>query len=360
MAEPSQVLEYKCPCCEAGLIFGQDTQKLNCESCGNEFEFEAVREYNQMAQDIQEDAFCWDEEQIEKWNSANQDAPFFCPSCGGLIDTDAHTAATFCPYCDNPVVLPERTGAFLKPDAVIPFKNSKQDAQKAFRALCKGKLLLPKDFMSEHRVNKIIGCYVPFWLYSCSAELRGKYRTTRIHRWSDSQYNYTKTDYFLLNRAANAQFDRIPMDGSTKMDDKIMESIEPYDYSQMVDFDNAYLSGFLADKYDVEAKCGEDRVRSRVSATMDEMIAASCIGYASVIPASKNLNIQHSKAKYVLLPVWKLQTKYKDQVYTFAMNGQTGKMTGTFPICPKRSAAWFIGICAAVTALVSLIQLIVL
>ena len=129
MAEPSQVLEYKCPCCEAGLIFGQDTQKLNCESCGNEFEFEAVREYNQMAQDIQEDAFCWDEEQIEKWNSANQDAPFFCPSCGGLIDTDAHPAATFCPYCDNPVVLPERTGAFLKPDAVIPFKNGKQDAQ---------------------------------------------------------------------------------------------------------------------------------------------------------------------------------------------------------------------------------------
>ena len=359
MAEPTKVLEYKCPCCDAGLFFEQKSQKLGCNACGNEFDLDAVKAYNQILTD-QKDEFTWDAEQIKKWEAENQNVAFYCPSCGGLIETDAHTAATFCPYCDNPVVLPERTDAFLKPDAVIPFKKTKKDAQNAFRALCKGKLLLPKDFMSTHRVDRINGCYVPFWLYSCNAELQGKFRATRIRRWSDSQYNYTKTDYFLLNRAANAHFEQIPMDGSTKIDDAIMESIEPYDYSQLVDFDNAYLSGFLADKYDVEAASGEERIRSRVSTTMDEMIATSCIGYSTVIPASKNLQIRHSKAKYVLLPVWILQTKYKDKVYTFAMNGQTGKMTGTFPICPKRSAAWFFGIFAAVTALVSLIQLVVL
>ena len=87
---------------------------------------------------------------------------------------------------------------------------------------------------------------------------------------------------------------------------------------------------------------------------------ASCIGYVTVIPTSKNLQVNNTKAKYVLLPVWMLHTKYKDKTYTFAMNGQTGKMTGTFPICPKRSAAWFAGICAGVTALVSLIQWLVL
>ena len=139
-----------------------------------------------------------------------------------------------------------------------------------------------------------------------------------------------------------------------------MESIEPFDYSQLKEFDPAYLTGFFSDKYDVEAKAGEPRIRQRVSTTMDEMIAASCIGYTSVIPTAKNLTIDHSKAKYVLLPVWMLTTKYKDKDYTFAMNGQTGKMTGTFPICPKKSAAWFLGIMAAVTALATVIQLLVL
>ena len=139
-----------------------------------------------------------------------------------------------------------------------------------------------------------------------------------------------------------------------------MESIEPYNYSRMVDFDTAYLSGFFADKYDVASDSGEERIRQRVGSTLDDRIGASCIGYASVTPISKRLQVKQSCAKYVLMPVWILRSRYKDQLYTFAMNGQTGKMTGSFPICPKRSAAWFAGICAAVTALVSMIQWLVL
>lgn len=358
----STVLEYKCPCCDAGLVFGQKKQKLTCEACGNDFELDAVREYNENPDDSNEPDFTWDESESAQWNTSEQQNiySFQCPSCGGEILCDGSTAATFCPYCDNPAVMPGRVSGGLKPDAVIPFKTGKEDAKAAFLNLCKGKPLLPKDFTAQHRVEKITGVYVPFWLYSCNSRQDGKYRATRVRHWSDSHYHYTKTDYFLLTRAARASFQSIPLDGSTKMDDSIMESIEPFDYSQMVDFDTAYLSGFLADKYDVEAKAGEDRIRTRVGTTMEEMILTSCVGYASVVPTAKNLQISHSKAKYVLLPVWMLSTQYKDKTYTFAMNGQTGKMTGTFPICSKRSAAWFAGIFAAVTALVSLIQRIAL
>lgn len=349
MPIPPSVLEYKCPCCDASLVFGEEQQKLTCDACGNEFDIEAVVEYNRIPDDLSEPDFTWDARDEEP-------LPYQCPSCGGLIEYDDHTASTFCPYCDNPVVLPERVTAAVKPDAVIPFKTTKQQAQQKYRELCKGKPLLPKDFLSEQRIGGIVGYYVPFWLYSCDSTLHGKYRATRVHTWSDSRYIYTKKDHFLLTRSAKADFDSIPMDGSTKMDNAIMESIEPYDYTQLINFDPAYLSGFLTDKYDVEAKIGEERIRQRVSSSMDQMMAASCIGYSSVIPTAKNLKIRHGKAKYVLLPVWVLSTKYKDNTYTFAMNGQTGKMTGTFPICPKRSAAWFAGITAAVTALVTAIQ----
>ena len=137
-----------------------------------------------------------------------------------------------------------------------------------------------------------------------------------------------------------------------------MESIEPFDYSQLVEFDTAYLTGYLADKYDVPSEAGKDRIQERVDRSISDQLQSSFLGYASVIPTGRNLKINHSKAKYVLLPVWILNTRYQDKLYTFAMNGQTGKMTGSFPVCPKRSAAWFGGVFAGVTLVAALLQLL--
>lgn len=358
MSETVQVLEYKCPCCGAGLVFGEDLQKMTCEYCDNTFDLDTLRDLEDTQSADSKDTFTWSESTTPEWSEAEQAELncFICPACGGQLVTDENTAATFCPFCDNPAILPVRLTGGLKPDAVIPFRTGKEDAQNAFRALCKGKPLLPKDFVSTHTIDKITGIYVPYWLYSCEGSQESKYKATRVRRWSDSQYVYTRTDHYLLHRGANASFIKIPQDGSSKMDNAILESIEPYDYRDMTDFDTAYLSGYFADKYDVEASVGEPRIRERVGATMDQLIAPSLIGYSSAIPYGKQLNIRNSKAKYVLFPVWFLHTKYQNKDYTFAMNGQTGKMTGTFPICPKKSFAWFAGVCAAVTAVVALIQ----
>lgn len=362
MDEQTRVIEYKCPCCNAGLNFSGNAQQLTCEYCENTFEIDAVRAFNEAQNQTTQEEFQHEETPHQPWTEIEQGEVqgFVCPSCGGQILSDAHTAATFCPYCDNPTIMPARLSGGLRPDAVLPFKTSKEDAQAAFLKLCKGKPLLPKLFTQEQRLERITGMYVPFWLYDCSGDFSGSYNATRIHRWSDSRYNYTKTDHYLLKRAADAQFVGIPMDGSSKMDDTFMESIEPFDYSQLEQFDMAYLTGFLADKYDVPSGAGEERVRERVNRAMDEKLQNSFLGYATVLPASRQLNVKQTKARYVLLPVWMLNTRYKDKIYTFAMNGQTGKMTGSFPICPKRTALWFGGIWAAATALVTLLQMIVM
>lgn len=150
------------------------------------------------------------------------------------------------------------------------------------------------------------------------------------------------------------------MDGSEKMDDALMESIEPYDYSQVVDFDMAYLTGYLADKYDIPSEKGEDRIRERVNESMNDALQNSLQGYHSVIPANRQLHIANNKAKYVLMPVWILNTNYNGKIYTFAMNGQTGKMVGTFPVCRKRMASWFVKICAGVTLVLYALQFLLI
>lgn len=358
----NQVLEYKCPCCDAGLPFSETAQRMKCQYCDNEFDLETVIAYNEDRNQPESSEFHWDASDSKQWSPAEAESlrSFTCPACGGILITDDHTAATFCPYCENPAILPGRLSGGLRPDAVLPFKNSKEDAQKAFSQLCKGKPLLPKFFTQEQRLEKITGIYVPFWLYDCDSTFSGSFKATRMHTWSDSRFHYTRTDHYHLTRGAQASFAAIPMDASTKMDDAIMESIEPFDYSQLMDFETAYLSGFLADKYDVESAAGQARIEERVGSSMNSMIQDSIMGYSTVVPSSRRLNVTQGKAKYVLLPVWMLYTKYRDKTYVFAMNGQTGKMTGSFPICPKRTAAWFSGICAAVTALAAAVQMLIL
>ena len=360
MEQKNNVLEYKCPCCNAPLIFAGEAQQMKCEYCDNSFDLETVRSFADSKEPDTVPEVAWEEAADSQWDSAEQEGlrSFVCDACGGELITDDHTAATFCPFCGNPTILPGRLSGTVKPDGLIPFKTTREDAKAAFLKLCKGKALLPKFFTDEQQLEKITGMYVPFWLYDCKADFDGSYHATRVRSWSDSNYIYTKTDHYLLNRRADAAYAGIPMDGSSKMEDAFMESIEPYDYGALVDFKTAYLSGFLADKYDVEAKSGEDRIRQRVEQSMNDQLQSSLLGFATVIPASKKLQISHSKARYVLLPVWMLNTKYRGKTYTFAMNGQTGKITGSLPICPKKSAAWFFGTWAAVTAVVTLVMTI--
>lgn len=354
------VIEYKCPCCNAGLRFDGDTQQLTCEYCDNTFDLGTVKVFNEDQATPAAEQVDWDTGAQIQWDTDETQhlRAYQCPSCGGEILSDETTAATFCPYCGNPTIAPAQLSGILKPDYVLPFKTGKEDAQAAFLKLCKGKRLLPKFFTSQQQIEKITGMYVPFWLYDCDGSFDGSFKATRIHRWSDAKFDYTRTEHFLLTRQADAQFVGIPMDGSTKMEDDFMESIEPFDYSELKDFDMAYLTGYLADKYDVESQAGEERIRQRVERSINEKIQTSLIGYATCVPTSRQLTVKQNKVRYVLLPVWMLNTRYKDKIYTFAMNGQTGKITGTFPICPKRSAQWFAGIFAGVTAVVSAVMML--
>lgn len=179
-----------------------------------------------------------------------------------------------------------------------------------------------------------------------------------MSNWSDSRYHYCKTDHYIAQRGASALFRGIPMDGSSKADDTFMESIEPFNYADLKDFDMAYLSGYLADKYDVPSEKGESRIRQRVDESMREQIRVSLSRYTTYQATSRNLRVNNSRARYVLLPVWMLNTNYRGKVYTFAMNGQTGKITGELPICPRRASTMFAAIFAGVTLLSSIARLI--
>ena len=328
------LLDYKCPACGGALEFSSDVQKMKCPYCDTELEMEALQALDEAIRQQQPDDMTWQTQPDGQWSQEEnaQLRSFVCNSCGGEIMTDENTAATHCPYCGNPVVVPQRFAADLRPDLVLPFRLDKKAATQALQEHLKGKRLLPKDFKSRNHIQKIQGVYVPFWLFDADVDANLRYKATRIHTWSDANYNYTRTSYFSLLRGGKIAFDNVPVDGSSKMDNNLMESVEPYDLNDAVDFQTAYLAGFLADKFDVEAQECKTRANQRIRSSTEDYFSRSCAGYTTVIPENTNISFSESRVRYALLPVWLLTTRYKDKNYTFAMNGQTGKMVGNLPI----------------------------
>ncbi len=339
-------LEYfKCPSCDGGLEFDSKSQKMKCPYCGTEFEAEDIKNLQAANEEIgvNEDSFNWNEADNNSWDSTERSnlRSYICKTCSGEIITDATTAATSCPYCDNPVVLNHQFQGMLKPDFVIPFKLDKNQAIEAYKKHITGKKLLPSVFKDKNHIDEIKGVYVPFWLFDADIQGSAQYKASTVRHWSDSNYNYTETRYFSVFRGGNLAFAKIPVDGSKKMADELMESIEPYNFNEAVEFSTAYLSGFFADKYDVSANNCILRANDRIKQSTIDALRATVSGYSSVDLTGANVNMTHGSNKYALYPVWLLNTTFEGQKYTFAMNGQTGKFVGDLPMDKNKLKKYF-------------------
>ena len=343
--------EYKCPCCGGAIAFDSTLQKMKCPYCDTEFDMETLASYD-AGLNGEQDSMEWETSAGTQWQEGEADGlrTYVCKSCGGEIVGDENTAATSCPFCGNPVVMMGQFSGALKPDLVIPFKLDKNAAKAGLMQHLSGKRLLPKIFKDLNHIDEIMGIYVPFWLFDTDADAQVRYRTTKVRVWSDSKYDYTDTSHFLVNRRGSVSFEHIPVDGSTKMPDDLMESIEPFNFSAAVDFQTAYLAGYLADKYDVDAEQSIERANERVKRSTEEVFASTVHGYQTVVTESSNIRLHGGKAKYAQYPVWILNTTWQGKKYTFAMNGQTGKFVGDLPVDKSAAAKWTLGLSAVLGA----------
>ena len=335
----SNIAEQKCPCCGGAISFDVNTQKLKCPYCDTEFDIEAVQQAEQIKGNTVEDSISW-ENNSANWKDGETDgmSVYICNSCGGEIVADSTTAASKCPYCDNPIVMKENFAGNLRPDLVIPFKLDKKAAKEALMKHISTKKYVPKIFKDENHIDEIKGVYVPHWLFSCDAVTNAMYKAEKVRTWNDSKYRYTEISHFDIFRSGILGFDNVPVDGSSKMPDDLMESIEPFDLSQAVDFNTAYLAGYLADKYDVTAEDSISKANERIKSSAVEAVRNTVKGYSSVTIVSANMNVSNGNYKYALYPVWLLNTSWNGEKYTFAMNGQTGRIVGDLPV--DKAAIW--------------------
>lgn len=374
----TQITNYKCPACTGPLHFVGESGRLECDYCGSTYDVAQIeamyakddaKAEEAMAAQAEKDGAAsadaaaesgWDYSAVgSDWGADSQSMiAYNCPSCGAELICEETTAATCCPYCGNPAIVPGKLGGnALKPDYIIPFKLDKQAAIAALKKHYQGKKLLPKSFTESNHLEEIKAIYVPFWLFDGQADGDISYHATRSFSVQEGDYLVTTTEHYNVRRAGHVSFERIPVDASSKMPDDYMDSIEPFDYSELQPFSTAYLPGFLADKYDVPAEDCAVRADQRATQTTIDALSDTVSGYESCTPTSSEINLRRGQVKYALCPVWMLNTKWNGKNYMFAMNGQTGKMVGDLPVSKGKFWGWFGGVWVLSAAVIALIML---
>ncbi len=373
----STVVHYKCPNCGADMAFDTQSGMLRCGSCGRTDHIEEMAGKHSSGGDASYDMDDEDRKAAESGfeydysdssgsdetsrhstfhgNEANE---YHCNNCGAVLITDTQTTATTCSFCGAGVVLSDRLSGSLAPGLVIPFTISKEQAQEAFKKWCKKGLLTPSDFMTADRIKNITGLYVPFWLYDMNGRGEVDATCTRVRTYTMGDWIYTETKWYHVYRKVDLNYSRIPCDSSKKMEDSMMDKMEPYNYQNLKQFEMPYLAGYIAEKYDFDEEQMLPRIKERVSKYVNQYIRSTINGYTTVNINREDINIRKRKAEYTLMPVWMVCYDYRQAEHIFMMNGQTGKIVGKPPLSKAKMLAWFTGVSTGTYIILQLIRII--
>ncbi len=377
----------KCPNCSANLIFDADLQKLTCDYCGASFlptdpaitdqslarfsedkvtgtdSVIANKNVLRSGIDLGEEATAAEEaydrgmadEPETEYDDIENAQELICNSCGAVVVADRNTSASYCAFCGSPALVSQRLSSSFRPKYIIPFTYGRNVAEQKFLNWCKGGRKTPFGFTSAKNISKMIGLYVPFWLFDIDGEMNMGATGTVRHVVTTGSKTVTTTEYFDVTRQGKYSWKKIPLDAETRIDDDLMEAVEPYDYSELIPYNPAYLPGFFADRFDRNADDLKARIRKRAEEYMDEEFKKSTDKYTEVRIKERHNTFTDPTADYALMPVWFLHYKYLGKDYEFAMNGQTGEVAGIVPVSRLKKILFFFLVLGATAVIMRLI-----
>ena len=328
-------ITYKCPNCGGGLIFDPQTQKYACEYCRSEFAEEELGDLDEEAK----------EEPAAEYSGGEAETAvlYICPSCGAQIVAEETTAATFCYYCHNPVVLSGRLSGQWKPDRVIPFQIGREKAEEIFRQWVGRKKFVPRAFTSQGSVDKITGVYYPYWIYSCRVKGRIQGQGTSVSSHTNGSVRVTTTRIYDVDRSGQTEIKGLVRNALKKADHRLADGVQPFEMEKAQDFSMGCLSGFMAEKRDMESNQFSQEAGREVEEFFLDGLKSQGGAYSSFQVTGSQVRRDQEKWSYALLPVWTLtyRDKGSGRIYYFALNGQTGKTCGCLPVDKGKLAILF-------------------
>ncbi|KGR91621.1 hypothetical protein CD30_04760 [Ureibacillus massiliensis 4400831 = CIP 108448 = CCUG 49529] len=341
--------DAKCPSCGASIKFDPSSGKLTCPYCGYEEEIETPESFEeQYAQEI--DFETAEAQQSFEWGSEKK--VVICDACAAEMIYDALEVANVCPYCGSNHVMEAAAKNSLEPNGIVPFSVNKEQANSNFRRWIKSRWFAPNQAKKSAKADAFSGVYLPYWTFDTNTKTNYSARYGIDRRVTDKDgKTHTVTDWYSTRGTYKMFIDDYLVRASKRYNDSILKKVEPFETNKSLTFNQDYLHGYIAERYSVGLRDGWDHAKSEIQSMLYSQITTHIKRRHNAQRVS-NLNIHtvHSnvKFKYLMLPLWLSSFKYKDKIYQFMVNGQTGKVGGQSPISPiKVAIAVVLGLIAA-------------
>lgn len=318
---------FRCKNCGGNVVFSPLKGKMHCPHC----------------------------EGIDSEEAAGQGKKTECANCGAQLTINEYNSTCKCEYCNSYIILDERVQGEYQPHLVLPFKIDKSQVVTKLQQEFKRRIFIPDSFLSESTLEDMKGLYVPFWMYDYAVNYDYSGTGTKVRVWTSGDTQYTETSYYRIVRDMDIDFEKIPIDASLAMKDEVMDMMEPFNYSELEDFQEKYISGFYGEIYNDSADALEERAKVKVKNDANTLLKETVSEYSTVKPERENLSMDRNGTNYTLLPVWRYQYKYRNKNYDFYMNGQTGKIIGSAPVSVKKVLAYGSTVFAAAWIALSII-----
>lgn len=341
----SELISYKCPNCGGDLRYMPEKGDYGCAYCDSHFDLAALEKLYE-SQGASSDAAGAEAEKEQSAAESGEMLQYSCPSCGAEIVTDESTAATFCYYCHNPVVLSGRLGGAYRPDYVVPFAIERKRALEIFDSWIRQKKFVPRAFYNKQQIEKFSGVYFPYLLYSCEVSGSIDVNARRIERSRAGDYENITTSTYHIRREGTLPVNSVAKNALKKANSVLVEGVQPFNTEGLKPFHMSYLSGFLAERKDTEPEELAQAVEQEVRSYALSRLKSSISGYEDVTVSGDNLKLSRAEWKYALMPVWTMTYKDpgSDKLYYFSLNGQSGKVIGELPVDRKALALYFLQI----------------
>lgn len=319
---------FKCKNCGGNSIYSPERKSMYCPYC------ESV-----------------DSEEPVKGSVMSQ-----CANCGAPMEVPEYTSASRCAHCGSYIIFEEKVEGEYRPRLVLPFQIGKEEVKEKLYQQFSRKLFLPSGFYQRASLDKVEGFYIPFWLYDLHTRYSFKGLGRKVRTWRSGDTEYTEFSYYHVARDMEVDFSRVPADASKAMPDDIVEILEPFQYEDMQEFEEKYLSGFLAEYYNEDDNAIYPRVKEKTESNAQALMQKNLIEYTDVTNTQKDIQITRNQTEYVLMPIWRYTYHYKGKAYQYYINAQTGKIYGGMPLSAEKIFSYTAAFFASSYAIAALVM----
>lgn len=341
---------YKCPECGAPMRYDPTTSTLLCDYCNR------IINLSKETNDEEEDFFKVGADDLS-WQKETQIIK--CVNCGSENVVSKKEMSTTCPFCGSKQVVAYDAIAGIKPNRVIPFKLSLEDAKTLYKKTIKKKIFVPNKVKKMYLELVLNGVYIPSWTYDSStfstySGRLGK-RYTVVVGSGKNRRTETRIRWYSIRGTKIVDFDDILVNSGKSLSQSDLNSISPYQTNDSLEFEEGYLAGFQAEHYSKDVKTGFNDAKH----VMDPRIRSAILsGYHYDVVGSLNIKTHYDKItfKYVLLPVWFGILNYHKKMYRFLINGESGKIKAKYPKSIVKILTLIFGIIIGIVLLMYLVS----